>query len=92
MPRRCADPFRDLMPLYTRRMRSVADGLRRQTLAHVLTLPLTARVELALSLGDDDLDLFMRTSGLDRDEARARLTAQRQIGRAPSVAGTSRRP
>jgi len=50
--------------LYTRRMRSVADGLRRQTLAHVLTLPLTARVELALSLGDDDLDLFLLFSSL----------------------------
>jgi hypothetical protein len=69
-------------------MRSVADDLRRQTLAHVLTLSLTARVDLALSLGDDDLDLFARTSGLDRDEARRRLRAQRHIGRVPSVAGT----
>jgi hypothetical protein len=73
-------------------MRSVADDLRRQTLAHVLALPLPARVELALSLGDDDLDLFARTSGLGRDEARRRLRAQRQIGRAPSVAGTFQRP
>ena len=77
--------------LYTRAMRSVADDLRRQTQAHVLTLPRTARVELALSLGDDDLDLFVRTSGLDRDEARARLQARRQIGRPASVAGTSPR-
>jgi hypothetical protein len=73
-------------------MRSVADDLRRQTLTHVLALPLQARVELALSLGDDDLELFARTNGLECDEARRRLQAQRQIGRAPSVAGTRRRP
>jgi hypothetical protein len=73
-------------------VRSVADDLRRQTQEHVLALPLAARVELALSLGDDDLDLFARTSGLERDEARRRLRAQRQIGRAPSVAGTTPRP
>ena len=76
--------------LYTRAMHSVADDLRRQTVAHVLTLSVPARVELALSLGDDDLDVFVRTSGLDRDEARRRLTAQRQVGRARSVAGTPR--
>ena len=50
-------------------MRSVADDLRRRTMAHVLDLTPAARIELALSLGDDDLDLFVRTSGLDRDEA-----------------------
>jgi hypothetical protein len=73
-------------------MRSVTDDLRRQTLAHVLTLSLPARIDLALALGDDDLELFVRSSGLDRDEARRRLMAQRQIGRAPSVAGTLPRP
>jgi hypothetical protein len=69
-------------------MRSVADDLRRRTIAEVLDLAPAARIALALALGDDDLDLFVRTSGLDRDEARRRLRAQRQIGRAPSVAGT----
>ena len=71
-------------------MRSVVDDLRRRTLAQVLALPMTARVELALSLGDDDLDLFMRVSGLDRDEARRRLRAQRQRGRLSSVASSPR--
>ena len=71
-------------------MRSVADELRRRTFAHVLDLTPAARIALALSLGDDDLDLFVRTSGLDRDEARRRLIAQRQIGRAPSVTATPR--
>jgi hypothetical protein len=69
-------------------MRSVADDLRRRTRADVLALPTAARVDLALSLGDDDLDLFVGTSGLDRDVARRRLCAQRQVGRVPSVAGT----
>jgi hypothetical protein len=69
-------------------MRSVAGDLRRRTQAEVLALPPAARVELALSLGDDDLDLFVATSGLDREVARRRLCAQRQVGRAPSVAGT----
>lgn len=73
-------------------MRSVAENLRRQTQAHVLTLSPPARIALALALGDDDLDLFARTSGLDRDEARRRLRAQRQIGRAPSIAATRDRP
>ena len=68
-------------------MRSVADQLRQQTVARVLALPVAARVELALSLGDDDLELFARTNGLARDEALRRLKAQRQIGRRPSVAG-----
>ncbi len=67
--------------------RSVADALRRRTLAEVLELTPAARIELALALGDDDLDLFARTNGLGRDEARRRLRAQRQVGRAPSVTG-----
>ena len=71
-------------------MSSVADDLRRKTLAQVLALPMAARVELALSLGDDDLDVFVRVSGLDRDEARRRLRAQRQRGRPFSVANPSR--
>lgn len=73
-------------------MRSVADDLRAHTLAYVLALPLAARVELALSLGDDDLVLFARTSGLDRDEARRRLEARRQAGRRASVTATRQRP
>jgi hypothetical protein len=77
---------------YTAAMRSVADDLRRRTIADVLDLTPAARVELALALGDDDLDLFVRTSGLDRDEARRRLRAQRQVGRPPSLAGTLPRP
>jgi hypothetical protein len=69
-------------------MRSVADDLRRRTVAHVLELTPMARIELALSLGDDDLESFARVNGLEYDEARRRLCAQRQIGRAASVAAS----
>ncbi len=67
-------------------VRSVADDLRRRTVAHVLGLTPLARIELALSIGDDDLDSFARANGLDHDEAKRRLCAQRYIGRAASVA------
>lgn len=73
-------------------MRSVADEVRRQTHARVLALPVLARVELALALGDDDLDLFMRTNGLGREEALLRLRAQRQAGRTPCITGRLPRP
>jgi hypothetical protein len=71
---------------------SVADDLRGRTAARVLEMPVGARIELALRLGDDDLELFARASGLDRDEARRRLIARRAHGRAPSVAGGEPRP
>ena len=44
-------------------VRSMND-LRRQTIARVLDMPMAARIRLALSLGDDDLALFARPSGL----------------------------
>lgn len=63
-------------------MKSVADDLRAQTTEAVLRLPLQARIALALSLGDADLDLYVRTSGLDRATALAQLRAQRSRDRA----------
>lgn len=60
----------------------MADDLRARTTAAVIKLPIQARIELALSLGDADLDLYMRTSGLDRATALAQLRAQRSRGRA----------
>jgi len=67
-------------------MRSVADDLRASTRARVLTLPVRERVQLALTLGDDDLALFVRSSGLDRPEALRRLRARRATGRGSSGA------
>jgi hypothetical protein len=72
-------------------MKSVADALRAETQRAVREMPIAARIALALALGDDDLDLFVRTSGLTRDEALATLRAQRARGRTPSAAaGTGR--
>ena len=74
-------------PLYFRSMPSVADDLRTRTTARVLALPVRARIALALALGDDDLALFARSSGLDPATALRRLCATRQHGRAASACG-----
>lgn len=58
-------------------MKSVADALRARTTDSVLALPVRARIALALSLGDDDLSLYMRTSGADRTTALRQLHEQR---------------
>lgn len=63
-------------------MKSVADDLRVRTSEAVRQRPLKARMALALSLGDADLDLFVRSSGLDRATALTRLRAQRARDRA----------
>lgn len=63
-------------------MKSIADELRSETAATVRRMTAAERIALALALGDDDLSLYMRTSGLSRDEALMRLRAQRARGRA----------
>ena len=67
-------------------MRSIADELRRDSRRDVERLSPAERIALSLRLGDDDLDLYCRVQGLDREEARRRLRAHRQIGRRPSSA------
>jgi hypothetical protein len=42
------------------------------------------RIELALRLGDADIALYARCSGLDTSEALRRVVARRGYGRAPS--------
>jgi hypothetical protein len=64
------------------RMKSIADDLRHETAAAIRRLPVADRIAMALALGDDDLSLYMRTAGLGRAEALARLRAQRARGRA----------
>jgi hypothetical protein len=64
---------------------SQADALRDRVVERVLALSIPERIALALALGDDDLALFVRTSGLDPATARQRLRAQRQHGRVPSI-------
>jgi hypothetical protein len=71
-------------------MRSVADDLRRRTLERVLAMTISERIALALSLGDQDVALFARMSGLNSDEAGRRIRARRGYGRAPSTAASVR--
>jgi hypothetical protein len=61
------------------------DFLRRRTQRDVLALSPRERIDLAFALGEDDLALFMRVSGLSRAAALARLRAARQQGRVPSL-------
>ena len=70
----------------------MADDLRAQTVSRVLSLPLAERIALALSLGDDDLDLYARVSGIQRAEALQRLRARRCDGRQASVASLALSP
>ena len=65
-------------------MRSVADELRGRDIERVLQLPVNERVALALSLGDEDLDLYVRSSGLTTAAALSRLRASRSRGRRTS--------
>ena len=67
-------------------MRSVADQLRRDTVERVRELTIQQRIDLALSLGDADLDLYVRTSGRRRDDALRDLRAGHARGRAASCA------
>jgi hypothetical protein len=65
-------------------MRSVADDLRQRDREAVLALSPEERIDLALRLGDEDLELFCRIQGLDRREAIRVLQRRRQAGRRPS--------
>jgi predicted alpha/beta-hydrolase family hydrolase len=67
-------------------MASVADRLRQDTHDRVARLSVAERIELALSLGRDDLSLFMRVSGRSHDEALRAFRAQRTRGRTSSCA------
>ena len=72
-------------------MASVADQLRRDTALRVAKLSVQERIALALSLGDDDLALYVRASGTHRDTAVAELRARHARGRTPSRAASLRR-
>jgi hypothetical protein len=58
----------------------------------VLDRPVTERIALALSLGDDDLAVFMRATGLERSAALRQLRARRHHGRIPSASASGQRP
>jgi hypothetical protein len=67
-------------------MKSVADRLRRQTVASVLRLSAANRIDLALRLGDEDAARLAAARGISEAEARRLIRASRQIGRSRSSA------
>lgn len=75
-------------PCHTDRVESIAGGLRRDTAVRIHRLTVEERIALALSLGDADLDLYIRTSGKNRHEALSDLRAQRARLRTPSRAAS----
>jgi len=75
---------------YTHVMKSVADALREATRRRLSALTAAERIELALALGAQDVELYAATAGLDRDEARRRLRAARRLGRASSPCSEER--
>src|SRR5690242_8307604 len=75
---------------YTRRMRSVADDLRRAGRASFERLTVSERVELVFRLGDDDSAMLAAAAGISPEAARRRLAAQRARGRQRSVANAAR--
>jgi hypothetical protein len=66
-------------------MSSVADDLRARTRARVLEMPVHERIQLALTLGERDIEIFVRSTGVERHEALRRLRERRRRGRVPSA-------
>lgn len=65
-------------------MKSVADELRNRDREAIQQLSVDERIELALKLGDEDLALFCRYQGVDRETGLRLLQRRRQAGRRPS--------
>lgn len=70
-------------------MSALAAYLRERTAAETEGLSTEERLALALTIGDDDLNLFCLSTGLTAEDARARVRASRRHGRRASrVANT----
>ena len=65
-------------------MASVADGLRDDTRARVLAMPVSERIALSLALGDEDVERYAEHAGLPSDVARRELQRRHAAGRRPS--------
>jgi hypothetical protein len=65
-------------------MRSVADGLRLDLANAVARLPVSARIALALRLGDQDVALYRAAHGVSEAAGRRTLSRARGVGRLPS--------
>ena len=69
----------------TREMKSVASAIRAHDAATVRDMLPEKRLELAFRLGDEDLESFRATHGLDRRTAIRLLERRRQATRQPSA-------
>jgi hypothetical protein len=65
-------------------MKSVADDLRSELREKMRELSVQERLDLALRLGEESLELFRQANGLDRQTAIRLLQRRRQAGRTPS--------
>ncbi len=70
---------------YTRIMKSVASDLRARTGDEIRRMSPAERVELAFRLGDEAIESFRATHGLDRRTAIRLLERRRQATRRPSA-------
>ena len=70
---------------YTRVVKSVAVELRARDAATVGDLSPAERLDLALRLGEEDLESFRATNGLDRRTAIRLMERRRQATRQPSA-------
>lgn len=76
---------RDGEGCYTRGMRSVASVPRARDAASVREMTPAERLDLAFRLGEEDLESFRVTNGLDRRTAIRLLERRRQATRRPSA-------
>ena len=83
-------PFRSGGGHYTDCMRSVAEVARQAARNSVQAMPVQARVDLALRLGDDDRRMLESSRKVDPATAVSQIRRQRQQGRrhSASAAGT----
>lgn len=70
---------------YTETVKSVAAILRARDAAFVREMEPAERLDLAFRLGEEDLESFRTTQGLDRRTAIRLLERRRQATRQPSV-------
>ena len=77
-------------PPYTDAMRSVADTLRGRTADRIRAMDVRERIALALRLGDEDVERFAQSRGLDPADARRQLARSRRRGRAASQSADRR--
>ena len=74
----------DQVGFYTYSVRSVADDLRDELRERVMRMDPAARIELALTLGEQDVDTLMKARGISSEEAKRVFAHARAAGRVPS--------